>query len=62
MSINPQRVLAIFLLCVAGYCGFGLLATLEPMDRNVLAWRVGYALAIVASLGGFWYLWLRRRG
>lgn len=46
-------LIALILLCVAAFSGFGFLATYEPMDDGShLTWRVGYGVAIVASLFG----------
>jgi len=44
-------LLALFLLAFTAFCSFGFLATYEPGDGH-LTWRIGYGIAIMASLYG----------
>ena len=44
-------LLALFLLAFTAFCSFGFLATYEPVD-GAIAWRIGYGIAIMASLYG----------
>ena len=44
-------LLALFLLAFTAFCSFGFLATYEPGDGH-LTWRIGYGIAIIASLYG----------
>ncbi len=44
-------LLALFLLAFTAFCSFGFLATYEPGDGH-LTWRIGYGIAIMASLCG----------
>jgi len=44
-------IIGLFLLSVAAFCVFGFLATYEPVD-GALTWRIGYGIAIAASLFG----------
>jgi hypothetical protein len=45
---------SLVLLAVAGFCGFGYLATFEPTDRPgvFMAFRIGYAVIGIGSLAG----------
>lgn len=52
MPLIVRVVLAVVLLGVVGYCVFGFLATLEPMNDSVLGWRIGYGAVGIASLVG----------
>ena len=55
-------LLALLLLCVAAFSAFGFLAAGEPMDDGShLTWRIGYGIAIIASLYGVVRLF-RREG
>ena len=46
-------LLTLILLCVVAFSAFGFMATYEPMDDGShLTWRIGYGIAIVASLFG----------
>ena len=50
--MQPMRiVLALLLLAFTAFCSFGYLATYEPVD-GAMTWRVGYGVAIIASLYG----------
>ena len=40
------------LLVVFAFCGFGFLATFEPLDSPVLPWRIGYGILGTLSLVG----------
>lgn len=44
-------LLALFLLAFTAFCSFGFLATYEPGDGH-LTWRIGYGVAVIASLYG----------
>lgn len=44
-----QLLLACFTLLFSGFCGFGFLASFEPVP-HALAWKVGYAAVGVVSL------------
>lgn len=44
-------LLALFLLAFTAFCSFGFLATYEPVE-GALTWRIGYGIAIIASLYG----------
>lgn len=48
---------AIWLMLVAGFCGFGFLATFEP-GPNVVAWRIGYGVTGLACLAAAAWLLL----
>ena len=53
---NPQSkimrvLLAIFLLAFTAFCSFGFLHSFEPGD-GAIVWRVGYGIAVIASLYG----------
>ena len=49
---NLMRVLlGLFLLAFTAFCSFGFLATYEPGDGH-LTWRIGFGVAIIASLYG----------
>ena len=53
-----RLVLTLLLVVVAGLCGFGLLATLEPMDSDQqLFWRVCYGAGALLCLVGAGALW-----
>jgi len=43
--------LALFLLAITAFCSFGFLHSYEPGDGQ-LTWRIGYGVAIIASLYG----------
>ena len=61
MAIFVRILFALVLLGIAGFCGFGLLATFEPLDQNVIAFRIGYgAIGIASLLGAGWLVWPRR--
>ena len=51
------------LLPLAACCGFGFLATFEPLDRpaEAMAFRAGYAAVGLACLGGALALVVRSR-
>jgi len=52
---------AVVLLGVAGFAGFGFLATFEP-NENTLPWRIGYAaVGVGAIIVAIWLLVPRRR-
>jgi hypothetical protein len=57
MMKNVTRlILATILLAFAGFCLFGFLAAGEPGVTNVVAWRVGYAVAgICAIVAATWF-------
>ena len=44
-------LLALFLLAFTAFCSFGFLATYAPVE-GALTWRIGYGVAIIASLYG----------
>ena len=49
--VLARIALALILLCVAASSTFGFLATYEPMDDGShLTWRIGYGIAIAASI------------
>ncbi len=53
---NPQSkimrvLLAIFLLAFTAFCSIGFLHSFEPGD-GAIVWRVGYGIAVIASLYG----------
>ena len=54
-----MRLLQLFLACLtllfAGFCGFGFLASFEPVP-HALAFKVGYAALGVASLAATGHL------
>ena len=53
--------LAIALFTVTAFCGFGYLATFEPMDGDVLSWRIVYGTGFLAcGFGGVRVLRLAR--
>jgi hypothetical protein len=66
MSTFLKLCSAVGLLVVAGFCGFGFLATYEPSTtHNMLAWRIGYGLAgpiVLASAAWLAVGLIRRRG
>lgn len=43
--------LVLLLLAFTAFCCFGFIATFEPVE-GALTWRIGYGVAIVASLYG----------
>lgn len=45
-------IVAIICLAVAGYCGFGFLATFEPGVANPLAFRIVYLVIGAGCLVG----------
>ncbi|MEM7261378.1 MAG: hypothetical protein AAF488_05260 [Planctomycetota bacterium] len=46
-------LLAVTLLGVTAFCGFGFLATFEPLDRSMqIAWRVAYGSGFLGALVG----------
>jgi hypothetical protein len=57
MTTVPRIIITLALLGVTAFCVFGLLASFEPGVS--LAWRVGYATAIVACLVGLVWTWAR---
>jgi hypothetical protein len=60
MSPTIRSVVALVLLAVAAFCGFGFLATFEP--PGFVGLRIGYAVAIVLSLvGGIWLFLAKRQ-
>jgi hypothetical protein len=61
MAKYVRILLALVLLGIAAFCGFGLLATFEPTDQNVIAFRIGYgAIGIASILGAVWLVWPKR--
>jgi hypothetical protein len=50
-----QLVLACCSVLFAAFCGFGFLASFEPVP-HALAWKVGYAALAVASLAAAGHL------
>ena len=51
-ATQPMRILlALILLGFTAFCSFGYLATYEPVE-GAMAFRVGYGVAIIASLYG----------
>ena len=44
-------LLTLFLLAFTAFCSFGFLATFEPVD-GAISWRIGYGIAVIASLYG----------
>ena len=44
-------LLALFLLAFTAFCSFGFLATYELVD-GAIPWRIGYGIAVIASLYG----------
>ncbi len=52
MPLMVRVMLTVLLLGIAGYCVFGFLATLEPLNDSELAWRIGYGAVGIASLAG----------
>jgi hypothetical protein len=59
MNATARIAVAIFLLAIAAFCGFGFLATFEPLDRGTqLFWRIVYGLVGLACLAQI--LWLAR--
>ncbi|MGQ0552833.1 MAG: hypothetical protein ACT4PU_06390 [Planctomycetota bacterium] len=62
MTNLPRILLALLLLAVAAFCGFGFMATYEPTDGSgFMAWRIGYGVVGVLCLGGAAWLLLARR-
>lgn len=49
---------AMLLICVAAFCGFGFLASFEPVV-NALWWKIGYAGVGVTSLVSAVWLFAR---
>ena len=48
-----MRILyALFLLALAAFYAYGILATFEPMEEDALPWRLGYGMGIVLCLYG----------
>lgn len=46
-------IIVLLLLCVVAFSAFGFMASYEPIDDGShLTWRIGYGIAIVASLFG----------
>jgi|ETNmetMinimDraft_18_1059904.scaffolds.fasta_scaffold99237_1 hypothetical protein len=44
-------LLSLSLFAFTAFCSFGFLATYEPGDGH-LTWRIGYGVAVIASLYG----------
>ncbi|MFK7819137.1 MAG: hypothetical protein AB8G99_10490 [Planctomycetaceae bacterium] len=56
---NPV-VRSIVLLAVAGFCGFGFLASFEPPGS--LIWKLGYAVSGLSALIGAVWPWFTAFG
>ena len=54
-------LLALVLCVVIAFCLFGFLATYEPWDRDVVAWRLGYGALAALSVVGIALLGVRFR-
>lgn len=53
-----KLLLTLVLLGLMGFCGFGLLATFEPLPAQTQwTWRVLYGATLVASGVGLGCLW-----
>jgi hypothetical protein len=65
MTNVARIILAVLLFILTGYCVFGVLATLEPSTRKVLAWRSVYITIGAGSfLLGLWLVliaWINRK-
>ena len=58
-----KLLLTLVCLAVAGFCVFGFMATFEPLEgTSVLAWRIGYGAAGLASLACIFSVWRTRQG
>lgn len=54
MSLPARIAVAIFLLAILLFAGFGFLATFEP--PGFLVWRIGYSAVILGCLAGIAWL------
>lgn len=53
-----KSLLTLALLGLIGFCGFGLLATLEPLPAATQwPWRILYGATLLASAVGLGCLW-----
>ena len=53
-----KSLLTLVLLGLIGFCGFGLLATFEPLPAATQwPWRVLYGATLMASVVGLGCLW-----
>ena len=60
VALGANRgVATLVLLAMAGFCGFGFLASFEPPGH--IAWKIGYALSGVACVAGAVWPWLSSR-
>lgn len=60
MPLTTRLVIALLLLFIAGFCGFGFLASFESPE--FMGWRIGYTLIGVLCLVGVgWVLFAKRR-
>jgi hypothetical protein len=64
LPIALRVLAAVCLLPVVLFCGFGFLATFEPLDPSIqMTWRVIYGLIAASCLGAIARLsFARRRG
>ncbi len=59
MRSSTRIAIVLFLLAVAGFCGFGVLTTFEPLDRGTqILWRIVYGVLGLACLAQV--VWLAR--
>ncbi|MCB1088257.1 MAG: hypothetical protein KDM63_14505 [Verrucomicrobiae bacterium] len=62
MNQATRIVGATLMLAVMAFCGFGFLATFEPLDASTqLTWRIVYGLVGLACLGGIVALFVPRK-
>ena len=63
MKRHTRIVTGIICAAVLLFCGFGFLATFEPLERSVqLLWRVIYIVAALAAIATLVFVNRRRPG